>query len=181
MTTAHAVPAEPSGLAGLTPGTRFPDLELPDHSGYVWRLSDLVGGDPTFLHFYRGWWCPKEQAFFRRLVRLQDEAEVAYTRIVSISVDPPEVAAAFRAGLGARWTFLSDAGRRHIEELGLREATDTLNNPYLPASFSLLPGLGIHAAYDGYWFWGRPTEEEIRRDFRDMSRLVRPDWQSPRP
>ena len=31
------------------------------------------------LQFYRGWWCPKEQAFFRRLMRLQDEAEVAYT------------------------------------------------------------------------------------------------------
>jgi peroxiredoxin len=142
MTTADTVPAGPPGLAALASGTHFPDLELPDHSGYVWRLSDLVGGDPTFLHFYRGWWCPKEQAFFRRLVRLQDEAEVAYTRIVSISVDPPEVAAAFRAGLGARWTSLSDAGRRHIEELGLREATDTLNNAYLPASFPCSPASG---------------------------------------
>jgi hypothetical protein len=57
------------------------------------------------LQFYRGFWCPKEQAFFRGLVHLQDEAEVAYTRFVSVSVDPLEVQAAFRAGLGARWTF----------------------------------------------------------------------------
>ena len=32
---------------------------------------------------------PKEQAFFHGLVRLQEEAEVAYTRFVSVSVDPP--------------------------------------------------------------------------------------------
>jgi len=95
----------------LRPGGRFPDLELPDHSGNRRRLADLAAGDPLLLHFYRGFWCPKEQAFFRRLVQLQDEAEVAYTRFVSVSVDPPQVAAAFRAGLGARWTFLCDAER----------------------------------------------------------------------
>jgi hypothetical protein len=52
----------------------------------------------------------------RSLVRLQDEAEVAYTRFASASIDPPEVAAAFRAGLGARWTFLLDTDRRYQAE-----------------------------------------------------------------
>ena len=89
----------------LVPGATFPDLELPDHAGNVRRLSELCGSDPLVLTFYRGWWCPKEQAFFRLLVAFQDEVEVAYTRIVSVSVDPPEVEAAFRAGIGARWTL----------------------------------------------------------------------------
>ena len=48
----------------LLPGATFPDLELPDHSGTPRRLSELVGGDPALLHAFRGWWCPKEQAFF---------------------------------------------------------------------------------------------------------------------
>jgi peroxiredoxin len=95
-------------MDALAPGTTFPDLELADHAGNPRRLADLVGGDPTLVHFHRGWWCPKEQTFLRGLVRLQDEAEVAYTRFVSVSVDPPEVSSAFRAGLGARWTFLCD-------------------------------------------------------------------------
>ena len=164
----------------LIPGGRFPDLELPDHSGSSRRLSELIAGDPTFLHFYRGFWCPKEQAFMRRLVALQDEVEVAYTRLVSVSIDPPVALAAFRAGLGARWTFLSDEARRYIDDLGLCEVTDTLYRPYLPAGFSLLPDLTIHAVYQGYWFWGRPTSEELRQDFRAMSRMVRPDWEPPR-
>ena len=136
----------------LRPGGRFPDLELPDHAGNPRRLSELAAGDPLFLNFYRGFWCPKEQAFFRGLVRLQDEAEVAYTRFVSVSVDPPEVAAAFRAGLDARWTFLSDTQRRYLAELELRETTDTVHRPYLPASFLLFPDLTIHQAWNGYWF-----------------------------
>jgi peroxiredoxin len=163
----------------LTPGRRFPDLELPDHSGGVRRLSEIVAGDPVFLNFFRGWWCPKEQAFFRRLVAFQDEVEVAYARLVSVSVDPPPVTAAFRAGLGARWTFLSDSERRYLDELALREVADTLNNPYLPASFVLTPDLEIVAAFNGYWYWGRPTIEEIRQMFRAVSRAIRPDWDPP--
>ena len=163
----------------LSPGRRFPDIELDDHAGNRRRLSELAGGDPVVLQFFRGWWCPKEQTFFRRLIALQDEAEVAYSRIVSVSVDVPAVSAAFRAGLGARWTFLSDPGRSVQAQLGLRETTDTLNDPYVPAVFTLFPDLTIHRAYDGYWFWGRPTTEELRGDMRDISAAIRADWAAP--
>jgi peroxiredoxin len=167
--------------AELAPGRRFPDLCLPDHVGNERCLSDLAGGDPLLLHFYRGWWCPKEQAYFRKLVRLQDEAEVAYSRFVSVSVDPPAVTAAFRAGLGARWTFLSDEGRRWVHELGLLETTDRTHEPYVPTVFVLEPSLRIHAVFNGYWFWGRPTNEELRQAFREVTRSIRPDWEVPGP
>jgi peroxiredoxin len=175
MTVAAATPP------ALAPGSRLPDFALADHAGNERRLSELVGGDPTLLQFYRGWWCPKEQAFFRRLLRLQDEAEVAYSRFVSVSVDPWEVEAAFRAGLGARWTFLSDEDRNLQRELGLRETTDTVKNPYVPAVVTLDPELTIHTAYNGYWFWGRPTEAELVADLRAISRQIRPDWDAPTP
>lgn len=167
-------------MTDIRPGVRFPDLELPDHAGNPRLLSELVRGDPTVLMFYRGWWCPKDQAYMRRLVALQDEAEVGYTGIVSVSVDAPEVQSAFRVGLGARWTFLSDEGRRYLDPLGLRDTTDEIHHPYVPAVFTLLPDLTVHAAYNGYWFWGRATLEELRRDLREMSRTVRPDWEAPR-
>jgi len=172
-------PGRWSMTVDLSPGRPFPDIELDDHAGNRRRLSELVGGDPVVLQFFRGWWCPKEQAFFRRLIALQDEAEVAYSRIVSVSVDPPAVSAAFRAGLYARWTFLSDSARTAQAELGLRETTDTLNDPYVPAVFTLFPDLIIHRAYDGYWFWGRPTTEELRLDMREISAAIRTDWTVP--
>ena len=168
-------------IGALSLGGALPDFELLDHAGNRRRLSHLVGGDPTVVQFYRGWWCPKEQAFFRRLLALQGDAEVAYSRILSISVDPPQVNAAFRAGLGARWTFLSDPDRELQTRLRLRETTDTLNDPYVPVVVVINPALRVHAAYNGYWYWGRPTREELVRDLREISRAVRADWEAPTP
>jgi peroxiredoxin len=163
----------------LEPGEPFPDLDLPDHTGRPRTLSELAGGDPVALFSSRGWWCPKEQRYLRELVRVQEEFEVAYSRLVVLSVDPPEVQAALRAGLGARFTFLSDAERRWLPKLPLCEGTDTLHNPYRPAGFTLLPDLTIHRAYNGYWFWGRATLEELRRDMREITRAIHDDWEVP--
>jgi peroxiredoxin len=165
--------------ADLVPGGTFPALELPDHSGVVRTLTELAEGDPLVLTFFRGWWCPKEQTFFRGLVRFQEEVEVAYTRLVSVSIDLPVELSAFRAGLGARWTFLSDHERRYLDDLGLRETTDTVYRPYVPTAFTLYPDLTIHAVYNGYWFWGRPTAEDLRRDLRAITADLRPDWEVP--
>ena len=161
-------------------GSVLPDLALHDHSGNPRELSALVGGDPTVLQFYRGWWCPKEQAFLRRLVALQDEAEVAYTNLISVSVDPPEVSAAFRAGAGARWTFLCDPDRTYVEALDLLEVTDTLHRPYLPTVAVLRPDRTVHSAWDGYWFWGRPSLEELRGALRAVTRELHDDFAPPR-
>ena len=112
----------------------------------------------------------------RQLVQLQDEVEVAYTRIVSVTVDPPQVISAFRAGLGARWTILSDADRVWLERLDLEEVTDPASRPYVPITFTLHPDLTIHQVYGGYWFWGRPTLEDLRQDMRKISQAVRKDF-----
>ena len=167
----------------MSTGDTLPDFELIDHAGNRRRLSELVGGDPTVLQFYRGWWCPKEQAFFARLVRLQDEAEVAYSRFVSVSVDPPAVSAAFRAGLGRALDLsLPTRAVRSKQRLGLlrnhRHAQQSLRSC---ASFVLYPDLRIHSDYNGYWFWGRPTEQELAADLRAISREVRLDWDAPTP
>jgi peroxiredoxin len=163
----------------LSPGARFPNLDLPDHSGRPRTLSELAGGDPVVLLSSRGWWCPKEQRYLREICRAQDEFEVAYAKLVVISVDEPEVQSAFRAGLGARFTFLSDSERRWLDGLGLRETTDTIHHPYQPAAFTLYPDLTILRTYNGYWYWGRATIEELRSDMRKITREIRDDWEVP--
>lgn len=139
-----------------------------------------MAGDPTVLHCYRGWWCPKEQRYFRRLRELQEEGEVTCVRIVSVSVDAPEVAAAYRARLGARWTFLCDPERRALAELGLRETTDTKSHPFVARVFTLSPeALRIHAVYDDYWYTSRATLEELRQDLRAIQLELRADREAP--
>jgi len=40
----------------LVVGSRFPDLELPDHRRRPVRLSVLANGYPLIVSFYRGYW-----------------------------------------------------------------------------------------------------------------------------
>jgi hypothetical protein len=101
---------------------------------------------------------------------------VAYTRVVAISVDSPATIQETRTALNAHFPILSDEGRLWQRELDLVEYTDPKHTPYIPYTFLLEPGLIIHKIYNGYWFWGRPTVEDLRHDFRDISMKCRPDW-----
>jgi len=40
----------------------------------------------------------------------------------------------------------------------------------------LEPGLVVYKIYNGYWFWGRPTLEDLRQDLRIVTKNCRPDW-----
>ncbi len=76
---------------------------------------------------------------------------------------------AFRCGLGASFPFLSDEGLRLTDELGIRETTDKRHGPLpVPFTFALLPSLEIHRIWNGWYFVGRPTPEELRQTIREM-------------
>ena len=47
-------------------------------------------------------------------------------------------------------------------------------DPMIPYTLVLKPDLVIYSVYDGYWFWGRPSFEDLRRDLREVTREVRP-------
>ena len=46
----------------------------------------------------------------------------------------------------------------------------------IPHTIILEPGLVVFKIYNGYWFLGRPTLEELRQDLRAVTRKCRPDW-----
>jgi peroxiredoxin len=162
--------------ADIVPGGTFPDYELTDHTKKRRRLSELQGGDPLILLLSRGQFCPKDHQQHLKLAALQPELAVAYTRIVTISTDSIVESREFRAAVGANWTFLSDAGRKIQKDLDIQEYTDPHHDPMVPHTLVLKPGLVIHSVYNGYWYWGRPSIEDLRRDLREATREIRQDW-----
>jgi hypothetical protein len=46
----------------------------------------------------------------------------------------------------------------------------------IPHTLVLEPGLVVHKIYMGYWFFGRPTVEDLRQDLRAVLEKCRPDW-----
>jgi peroxiredoxin len=115
---------------------QFPDIELPNHQNELTRLSQFtkpslldqhlgfLDGYPLILVFFRGFFCPRDQQQMRQLVELPHEMAVNYGKLVALSADPPLVQAAFRAGLGAQWTFLADEQRAVIKQLNILDETE---------------------------------------------------------
>jgi peroxiredoxin len=162
--------------ADIVPGGIFPDYELPDHAGIVRKLSDLQGRDPMILTLARGHYCPKEHQQHLDLAANYPKIAVAYTQIVTIATDEHHTLQDFRSSVGAQWTFLSDARRIIQQDLDIAEYTDPENNPMIPHTLVLKPGLVIHRIYNGYWFWGRPSFYDLWNDLRAVTREIRPDW-----
>jgi hypothetical protein len=46
----------------------------------------------------------------------------------------------------------------------------------IPHVIVLEPGLVVYKIYNGYWFFGRPTLEDLRQDLRAVTQKCRPDW-----
>jgi peroxiredoxin len=173
--------------ADLAVGNRFPDLRLPATNGRDTALTEIADGRPLLLAFVRGWWCPKEQVRVRGLVAMQEEVQREYGRIAAVTVDEPYVNGAFRAGIGARFPFLSDEDRAVARELDLLELTDEWHLPYLPFTFLLDTRLRIEGIWCGFWAWGNPTPDELRLGFREITRREQPSfdpqavWAEPAP
>jgi len=165
----------------IVPGAKFPDYELSDHTGKHRKLSELQGPDPMILVLGRGGYCPKDRRQAEGLVQLHHELEVGYCRLVTITTDNITDTNEYRTGVGAHWPFLSDARRIVQKELDISEYTDPDHNPMIPNTIVLEPGLVIYKIYMGYWFFGRPTVEDLRQDLRAVTKKCRPDWDITKP
>jgi peroxiredoxin len=129
------------------------------------------------LTFSRGYFCPKDRRQYANYARdLQPELQVNYCKLITVSVDNPMTTREVRDQLNANWPFLCDPDRKLLHELEMVDTTDPEHGEiYIPYSFILDRDRTIYKIYNGWWFLGRPTVEEIRMDLRAlMSR--RPDW-----
>jgi peroxiredoxin len=167
--------------ADIVPGAPFPDYELPDQTTKRRKLSELQGADPMVVVLSRGGYCPREHRQHEGLAQLFREIEVGFCKLVTISTGNLTETNEFRSGVGAHWPFLSDAGRKIQKDLDIAEYTDPLHNPMIPHTIVLEPGLIIYKVYMGYWFFGRPTVEELRQDLREVLKKCRPDWDITKP
>src|ERR1700681_3477294 len=165
----------------IVPGAILADYELADHTAKRRKLSELQGPHPMVLILSRGAFCPKDRRQAEGLVELHREIEVGYCRLVTISTDNITETNEYRSGVGAHWPFLSDPGRKVQKDLDIAEYTDPLHNPMIPYVIVLAPCLAISKIYMGYWYFGRPTMEDLRQDLRAVTKKCRPTGTLQRP
>src|SRR5215469_9512361 len=110
-------------------------LSLSDNENF--RGVTLHNGPRVVLSW--GGFCPKDRRQAELLVQFHREMEVAYCRLVTISTDSLSETNEYRTGVGAHWTFLSDAGRTVQKDLDIAEYTDPVHNPMIPHTIILEP------------------------------------------
>ncbi|HEV8462424.1 MAG TPA: redoxin domain-containing protein [Gaiellaceae bacterium] len=160
----------------IVPGATFPDYELPDHTKTMRKLSEIQSDDPLILTLARGHYCPKEHQQHQQLAAFYPQINVSYTAIATISTDDHHTSLEFRNSVGAQWPFLEDPGRIVQKDLDIKEYTDPENDPMIPHTLVLKPGLVVHKIYNGYWYWGRPSVANLHDDLREVTSDIRPDW-----
>jgi peroxiredoxin len=163
-------------MTAITAGMTLPDFELPDQDGVPRRLSDLQGGDPMILMLGRGEHCPRERQHQRELVRLHGWCAVAFTQMVTILPNDLHDVGRLRISTGAYWPYLSDGALEVQTALDIREYTDPHHPATVPHTLVVAPGLKVDKVYVGYWFWGRPSPEDLWADLRDLLRRTRADF-----
>ena len=161
----------------LEPGMTFPDFTFPDETGTKHRLSTLQGDDVMVVHLSRGEHCPRERMHHRELLRFHEWCAVAFTQLVTVMPNELHDVYKMKIATGANWTFLADEeleARSHFE---IDEYTDVHHDyAVVPHTVILSPGLVIEKVYVGYWFWGRPSPEQLWTDLGEIHARIKPDF-----
>ncbi|MFN0156408.1 MAG: peroxiredoxin family protein [Gaiella sp.] len=163
-------------LKNLSIGDTFPDVRLPDEEGALHRLSELQGSDVLVVCLGRGEHCPRERTHQRELLRFDEWAAVAFTKLVTILPNTLHDVSKLKLSTGARWTFLADEKLELQRALDIREYTDLHHDATVPHTVILSPGLRIEKVYVGYWYWGRPSSHQLWQDLGEILPRFTPDF-----
>ena len=158
-------------------GMTLPDFELPDENGEMHRLSELQGDNALVLLLARGEHCPRERQHHFELLRFHRWCPVAFTEVVSIFPNGLHDTYKMKIATGAEWTFLSDEQLEVRSALEIDEYTDTHHDfAVVPHTLVLSPGLKVEQVYVGYWFWGRPSPEQLWADLAELFAETKADF-----
>jgi len=160
----------------ITPGSRFPDYELPDHENVPRKLSEIQGDDPMILTLARGHYWPKEHQQHLELAANYPKINVAFTKVATIVTDPHHTLQEFRklrrgaAAVPRGHRANRSEGSRHPGAHGPRERPDDPVHDRAQARARRLQGL------QRLLVLGQAELRELWRDLREVSREIRPDW-----
>src|SRR5512139_3165016 len=90
------------------PGDPMPPFVLPDESGQLVSLDELLEKGPVAVTFHRGHWCPYCRLNTSALAKAQKEIEAEGSQIVAIMPDRQQFAEEIKTESNARFPILTD-------------------------------------------------------------------------
>jgi peroxiredoxin len=151
-------------------GDAMPGFLLPDETGRLVQMEQLLQQAPLAMAFHRGHWCPYCRLNAVGLAEIQDD--IKPVRLVAISAETSEFTRQIKAEARAHFPFLTDVGNGYALSLNLAV--------WVPDFMSaLIAGAGWdiprYQGQDG-WILPIPSVFIIGQDGLIKARHVDPDY-----
>jgi peroxiredoxin len=111
--------ASGAGEKAPAPGDPMPEFMLPDQTGRLVSLSELVERGPVVVAFHRGHWCPYCRITADALTRIHGAVQQRGAELVVITPEIERFNAELRSAVGARYPVLSDMDNGYALMLNL--------------------------------------------------------------
>lgn len=113
-----------AGLDPLAVGADAPNFELPDATGGLVRLAEVLATGPVVLNFYRGGWCPFCNLELQALQAALPEFGALDTTLVAISPEIPDSTLSTKEKNELEFHVLSDIGSNVSRQYGVAFTLD---------------------------------------------------------
>jgi peroxiredoxin len=153
-------------------GEVMPPFVLPDETGRLVSLKDLLTQGPAVVTFHRGHWCPYCRISISTLVKAQPRIEALGARMVAIVPDRAQFAAEMREDCNVNFPILSDMDNGYAMSLNLAIWVGAEMEEFMTKIGRVLP------QYQGNdsWLLPIPATFVVGTDGRIKSRFVDPDY-----
>jgi peroxiredoxin len=150
----------------------MPDFVLPDETGHLVSLRQLLEGGPLAIAFHRGHWCPYCRITASAMSAAAARIAAAGGRLVSMTPERQGFARAFKADAQSPFPVLIDMDNGYALLLGLVVwVGEEMQRAYAQAGFDL-------PRYQGNEFWTIPIPATFVLDARGVivARHLDPDY-----
>ncbi|MGZ5863116.1 MAG: peroxiredoxin-like family protein [Methyloceanibacter sp.] len=161
-----------AGTAAPAPGDEMPNFLLPDDTGHLVSLEEILQKGPVALAFHRGHWCPYCRINTNALVEAQSKAQAEGSQIAAILPERRQFASELRAEAKAPFPILLDMDNGYAMSLNLAICVGEEMKRMMAESGWDLP------AYQGNdaWMLPIPATFIVATDGRITARFVDPDY-----
>jgi len=163
-----------SGAGETAPqvGEPMPPFHLPDESGRIVSLEELLTNGPVAVTFHRGHWCPYCRLNTRALAQAQKEIESEGGQIVAIMPDRQQFAEEFKTESNARFPILTDMDNGYALCLNLVIWVGAEMAQMISSLGRDIPKYQGNAS----WMLPIPATFIVGRDGKVKARFVDPDY-----
>ncbi len=161
-----------AGQGAPRPGEKMPPFILPDETGHLLSLDELLDNGPVAVVFHRGHWCPYCRINTRALAEAQDSIGAEGAQIAAIMPERQQFASAFKSDADARFPVLTDIDNGYALSLNLAIWVGDEVQQLMQAGGRDLPRYQGNDA----WILPLPATFIVRRDGTIGARFVDPDY-----